>query len=128
MTVTESNRKVVENLFKAMQAGPSGEDEMMSLFADDAVFIEPFSGQVRTHEGKTAIRVSFQEMWREPVPDLQLTLDRVDLDGERLRAEWTCTSPVFPQPMRGYDLFTIGLGKISRLEITVTDMPPMGAP
>ncbi len=125
MTVSDSQRKVVEILFKAMQAGPSGEEEMMALFAEDAVFIEPFSGEPKTHSGKAAIRASFQEMWREPPPDLKLTLDRLDLDGDRVRAEWTCTSPVFPEPMRGRDLFTISSGKIARLEITVTGMPPM---
>ncbi len=126
MTVNELDRKIVDNLFKAMQAGPAGEDDMMALFADDAVFVEPFSGEPKTHTGKDAIRASFQDMWREPAPDMKLILDRVDLDGRSVRAEWTCTSPIFATPMRGYDVFTIDNGKITRLEITVTDMPPMG--
>ncbi|MEE8154438.1 MAG: nuclear transport factor 2 family protein [Phycisphaerales bacterium] len=126
MTVNESDRKIVDNLFKAMQAGPAGEDDMMALFADDAVFVEPFSGEPKTHTGKDAIRASFQDMWREPTPDMKLILDRVDLDGQSVRAEWTCTSTIFATPMRGYDVFTIANGKITRLEITVTDMPPMG--
>lgn len=109
-----------------MQAGPSGEAAMMALFAEGAVFIEPFSGQTQTHTGLHAIRESFRDQWRNPLPDLQLTLDRVDLDAGVVRAEWTCTSPVFPMPMRGYDLFTIDdAGKIARLEIVVTDAPPM---
>lgn len=33
-------------------------------------------------------------------------------DGDRVRADWICTSPVFPAPMKGYDLFTIRGGKI----------------
>ena len=126
MTVSEPDRKIVENLFKAMQAGPAGEDDMMALFADDAVFTEPFSGEPKTHTGKDAIRASFQDMWREPAPELKLMLDRVDLDGQNIRAEWTCTSAIFPTPMRGYDVFTIAGGKIAKLEITVTEMPPMG--
>ncbi len=126
MTVNESDRKIVDNLFKAMQAGAGGEDDMMALFADDAVFVEPFSGEPKTHTGKDAIRASFRDMWREPAPDMKLILDRVDLDGQSVRAEWTCTSAIFPTPMRGYDVFTIASGKITRLEITVTDMPPMG--
>ncbi|MHC4141746.1 MAG: nuclear transport factor 2 family protein [Planctomycetota bacterium] len=124
--MSETDRNVVENLFKAMQAGPSGEQDMLALFAEDAVFIEPFSGVVQTHTGKAAIGTSFQDMWRDPPPDLKLTIDRVDLDGDRVRADWTCTSPVFPKPMRGHDLFTISSGRITRLEIAVTDMPPMG--
>ena len=126
MQVGDENRGVVDNLFKAMQAGPAGENAMMALFAEDAVFIEPFSGQVQTHQGEQAIRECFKEMWREPAPDMKLVLERVDMDGDRVRADWTCTSPVFPKPMCGYDLFTISSGKISRLEIVVTDMPPMG--
>ncbi|MEK6674156.1 MAG: nuclear transport factor 2 family protein [Planctomycetota bacterium] len=126
MIVSEGDRKIVENLFKAMQKGPSGESDMMALFAENAVFIEPFSGQLQTHTGKPAIRDSFRAMWQNPAPDLALTLDRVDVDGAVVRAEWTCTSPVFPAPMHGYDLFTVRSGKIDRLEIVVTDMPPMG--
>jgi len=124
MPVPEQDRKTVENLFKAMQVGPSGEEAMMALFDENAVFIEPFSGQVQTHAGKLAIRDSFRQMWEAPVPDLQLTLDRVDLDGDAVRAEWTCVSPAFPRPMRGFDLFRIRAGKIMRLEIVVTQMPP----
>jgi hypothetical protein len=127
MSVGAHQRKVVEDLFRAMQAGPDGEDAMMRLFAEDAVFVEPFSGTVRTHEGKTAIRQSFQDQWKNPLPDLQLTVDRLDLDGGQVRAEWSCTSPVLPAPMRGYDLFTIdAAGRITRLEIVLTDAPPMG--
>lgn len=126
MSIDLQQRRVVEDLFRAMQAGPGGENAMMALFADDAVFVEPFSGQPQTHTGTAAIRQSFRDQWQHPLPDLQLTLDRVDLDASVLRAEWTCTSPAFPTPMRGYDLFTLNAdGKIRRLEIVVTDAPPM---
>jgi ketosteroid isomerase-like protein len=126
MSVTAADRTVVERLFRAMQAGASGEAEMMSLFWDDATFIEPFSGQPITHVGHAAIRESFRQQTAHPLPDMKLTLDRVDLDGPMVRAGWTCTSSAFPAPMRGHDLFTIKNGKIARLEIIVTDMP--GAP
>jgi hypothetical protein len=125
MGINEQQRKAVEGVFKAMQTGPGSEDAMIALFADGAVFIEPFSGQPQTHTGKDAIRESFRDQWRNPLPGLELTLDRVDLDGAHVRADWTCTSPVFPAPMRGYDLFTVnGDGKIARLEIIVTEFPP----
>ena len=52
---------------------------------------------------------------------MKLVLDRADRDGDRVRADWTCTSPVFPAPMKGYDLFTIQDGKIARLEIVMLD-------
>jgi hypothetical protein len=124
MPVAEQDRKTIESLFRAMQMGPSGEEAMMALFDDNAVFTEPFSGQIQTHKGKSAIRDSFRQMWKEPIPDLRLTLDQVELDGDTLRAQWTCVSPVFPTPMRGYDVFRIRAGKILRLEIVVTEMPP----
>lgn len=123
MSVSASDRSLVEDLFRAMQAGPAGEQLMMSLFLDDAVFIEPFGGQPVTHQGHEAIRESFRQQTAHPLPDMKLTLDRVDLDGPVVRAEWTCTSSAFPTPMRGHDLFTIKDGKIERLEIVVTGMP-----
>jgi hypothetical protein len=126
MSVSAQQRKVVEDLFKAMQMGPGGEESMMKLFAEDAVFIEPFSGESQTHAGRDAIRQSFRNQWIDPPPDLRLVLHRVDLDGRQIRADWTCTSPAFPSPMRGYDLFTLNAaGEITRLEIVVTDAPPM---
>ena len=127
MAVNEQQQKVVEDVFRAMQAGPHGEQAMMDLFADEAVLVEPFSGRVQIHTGKAAIRQSFQDQWKNPLPDLTLILNRVDLDGPLIRAEWTCTSAVFATPMRGYDLFTVDAsGRIARLEIVVTDAPPMG--
>ena len=124
MSVNAQQRTVVEQLFRAMQAGPSGEEAMLDLFAEGAVLIEPFAGEPQTHTGKSAIRQSFRDQWQNPVPDLRLALDRVDLDGRHVRAEWTCTSPVFPTPMRGYDIFTLdAAGQIERLEIIVTEAP-----
>lgn len=126
MAVSPRQQQTVEELFRAMQAGPEGEEAMMALFTEDAVFVEPFSGEPRTHSGKSAIRQSFRAQWQNPAPDLALVLDRVDIDATLVRAEWTCTSPVFPLPMRGYDLFTLDdAGKIARLEIVLTELPPM---
>jgi ketosteroid isomerase-like protein len=105
-----------------MQAGRGGEEAMVSLFHDDAVFIEPFSGRPVTHTGREAIRESFRQQTEHPLPDMRLTLDRVDAEGAAVRAQWTCTSAAFPAPMQGHDLFTIRGGKIARLEIVVTNM------
>jgi hypothetical protein len=126
LSVNAEQRQVVEGVFRAMQSGPGGEDALMALFADDAVFVEPFSGQPRSHEGTKAIRESFRDQWKHPLPDFHLMLDRVDLDGPQVRAEWTCTSAAFPTPMRGYDLFRLNdAGKIERFEIIVTEAPRM---
>ena len=125
MPVKAEDRKVVEDLLRAMQTGPSAFEELLALFADDGVLVEPFTGTMQTHTGKPAIRASLNQMAQHRTPDLTLKLDRVDMDGGAVRAEWTCTSKSMPGPMRGYDLFTIRGGKISRLEIVITEMPAM---
>ncbi len=121
-----AGRQLVEQYFKAMQAGPEGLEEMVSLFAEDGEYIEPFSGNGRpsAHRGKPAIRAFFTESLNGPLREgVRLTLDRLDFDAGRLRSEWTCSMPMFPGPMRGFDLYTIEGGTIKRLEVTVTDMP-----
>ncbi len=123
MSVSTSDRQVIENVFRAMQTGPTAEKELLSLFAEDGVLVEPFTGQVQTHAGKPAIKASLVPMWANQAPDMKILLDRVDLQGQTIRAEWTCTSSVMPGPMRGYDLFQINNGIINRMEIFVTEMP-----
>lgn len=123
MPVKAQDRKIVEDLMRAMQMGPAAFEELLGLFAEDGVLVEPFSGAMQTHTGKPALRASLNQMSQNRAPDLALALDRVDMDGNAVRAEWTCTSKSMPGPMRGYDLFTIREGKISRLEIFVTEMP-----
>lgn len=126
MPVSQQDRQVIEELFKAMQAGPGSEETVLALFTADAVLVEPFTGRPQKHAGLPAIRDSLMAMGQNRAPDLKLILDRVDLDGDSIRAEWTCTSALMPTPMRGYDVLTIRNGKIRSLEIVVTDMPAMG--
>jgi ketosteroid isomerase-like protein len=126
MPIDDDDRKVVEDLYKAMQAGPAGESAIMDLFADDAVLVEPFTGQPRTHSGKPAIRAALTTMWQGRAPDLVLTLDRIDMEGDSVRAEWTCTSAVLPGPLRGRDCLTVRSGKVVFLEIAITEMPQSG--
>ncbi|MFT3879682.1 MAG: nuclear transport factor 2 family protein [Gemmatales bacterium] len=123
MTVSTNDRQVIENVFRAMQTGPTAEKELLELFAEDGILVEPFTGQMQTHEGKPAIKASLVPMWANRAPDMKIMLDRVDLQGTTVRAEWTCTSSAMPGPMRGYDLFQIKSGKINRMEIFVTEMP-----
>jgi hypothetical protein len=124
MSVSTKDRQVIESVFRSMQTGPSAEKELLSYFAEDGVLVEPFTGQVQTHAGKAAIKASLVPMWANQAPDMKIMLDRVDLHGSTIRAEWTCTSSVMPGPMRGYDLFQIINGIIQRMEIIVTEMPP----
>lgn len=126
MPVQDSDRKLVQAVFDAMHAGPAGEQQMVGLFAEDGAVVEPFSGQPREHKGQSAIRNWFREAVASMPPEMAIRLDRLDVSGAQVRADWTCTSPVFASPMKGYDLYDIRGGKIARLEIVVTDMPPMG--
>ncbi|MEE8169897.1 MAG: nuclear transport factor 2 family protein [Phycisphaerae bacterium] len=126
MPVNSEERSLVESMFKAMQMGPEGEELMVGLFAADGELTEPFSGKPQTHKGTEGIRAFFKSATTDTPPDMKIVMDRLDRDGERVRADWTCTSPAFPKPMRGHDLYTIRDGKIVRVEIVVTDMPPMG--
>lgn len=125
MSVSPADRQIIENLYQAMQSGPSGENAMLRLFAEEAIFIEPFSGAPKTHVGLAAIRAMFQDMCKKPLPDMRLQLDRADLDGTQIRAAWTCHSSAFSAPMRGVDHFTIHHGKIHRLEVELTTPPSM---
>jgi ketosteroid isomerase-like protein len=124
VTSHDSDAKLVQAVCEAMQAGRDGEEALMALFQPDGVLVEPFSGQPRTHTGHAAIRAAFIEMANQPrPPDFRLHVDRVDRDGDRVRAEWRCTSAVLPAPMCGCDFYTIRDGKIARLEVTITRMP-----
>lgn len=109
--------KITSRFFTAMQAGATAEGEMMALFADDAVYIEPFSGQRREHKGKEAIRETMLEGWRAPMTDMRIEVDHLDVAGETTRASWTCYSPALPGGKgRGENLFSFRDGLIARLE------------
>lgn len=40
----DARHPLVERYFRAMQRGQEGEEELVALFAEDAVYVEPFSG------------------------------------------------------------------------------------
>jgi len=120
-----TDRSVIEQYLAGMQAGPSGLDALVALFTDDAVYVEPFAGQPVVHSGRDEIQAFFANALQQHLNGARLTLDRLDVDGERLRSEWTCRLPMFNAPMHGFDLVTLRNGRIARLETTVTEMPPM---
>jgi ketosteroid isomerase-like protein len=124
-TVQTRDRSVVERYMAGMQAGPGGLEDLVGLFDEEAVYVEPFGGQPQVHSGKAAIRDFFQNALEQHLRGARLTLDRLDMDGERLRSEWTCEVPMLNAPMRGFDLLTLRDGRIVRLETTVTEFPPM---
>ena len=110
-------KELVELYIHSMEC--QDKDALLSLFADGAVYVEPFAGSPQTHQGKAEIRE-----WMDAQPefrpdDLKITLDRLDVQQDSATADWTCTASVFPAPMRGRDFYTIRDGKISRLETTM---------
>lgn len=112
-------RAVVDAYFRAMQQGQIGQEALLALFADDAVYTEPFTGTPRTHEGIRAIRACVEASWAYSPPGLVLAVDRVDVDGARVLARWTCSSPAFTAPVKGQDRYLIRDGKIARLEVEI---------
>lgn len=107
----------VDRFFAAMQTQGQSEAEMMALFADDAEYVEPFSGAARSHRGREAIRQALRESWRQPLPSMRIQIDEVRVDAGVTRARWTCFSPALPGGSgRGENTFTLRDGLITRLE------------
>ena len=115
--MSESTRALIDSYFEAMQAGRAAEADLLALFTDDAVYVEPFSGETRTHEGKEQIRACLRASWEGAPPDLTLHVNRIDIDGATVSADWTCESPAFDAPVRGRDEYLIRDGRIARLEV-----------
>jgi ketosteroid isomerase-like protein len=126
-SVSARDRATVEQYLAYMQAGPGGVEDLVNLFDDDAVYVEPFAGQPQVHTGKSEIRSFFAQALEQNMRNARLTLDRLDIDGDRLRSEWTCHLPAMNAPLRGFDMLKLRDGRIMRLETTVTDFPGGGA-
>jgi SnoaL-like domain len=110
----------VTQFFRAMQAGATSEAEMMALFAERAEYSEPFSGQMLNHVGREAIRQTFLQGWRHPLPDMRLEIERFDLSQTGVRVDWTCHSPALPGGKgQGTNVFTLDAGQIVRLVTTL---------
>lgn len=108
--------ETVNTYFAAMQRGADAIDELVALFAADAEYTEPFSGEVRRHVGRSAIRANFEGALVARPPDLSITVERVDVNGEEVLADWTCHSPAFDAPVRGRDRYVVRDGEILILE------------
>ncbi|GAM99038.1 hypothetical protein U91I_02675 [alpha proteobacterium U9-1i] len=113
--------ETVASFFRAMQSGAAAEKEMESLFADDALYIEPFSGAPTEHKGKAAIMQAMRTGWAHPLPEMTISMDRVDVSGADISVAWTCHSPALPGGAgRGLNRFKLRDGKIVRLETTLS--------
>ena len=124
MTVSDKDAQTIQKVCEAMQAGANGEDLMVSLFEEDGVLVEPFSGQAQHFVGHDAIRARYREMTGSPrPPDFTLTIDQVYADADSVFAEWSCTASVMPVPLKGRDEYHLRDGKIQRLEIRLLGAP-----
>lgn len=118
--MSASEQTIVNRFFSAMQVGATAETEMMNLFHDDAVYIEPFTGRIRTHSGKLAIRACMREGWRTPLPDVRIDIDELTVQGAEVIVRWTCRSPALPGGEgKGENRFTLQGGLIIRLETRI---------
>lgn len=118
-----TERGVVERYYRAMEAG--SRDQMDGLFTDDAVYLEPFSkgGEPTSHEGREAIVGWLAASFEQGNKGVTITLDRLDVDGDAILAEWTCVGPMLPGPMKGHDRYIVRGGRIASLE---TRLGPAG--
>ncbi len=113
--------KEIANFFTAMQAGRAGAEEMAAVFAEDAVYIEPFSGKPQRHEGKAAIMAAMAQGWDYPLPDMRIRIDHVTTHGQEFRIRWTCLSPGLPGGRgQGENRYRMQAnGQIAELETTL---------
>ena len=109
-------RDAIERYYRAMEAGSP--DDMRAIFAEDATYIEPFSkgGEPTPHQGRDAIVAWLGASFEGPNRGVTITLDRLDVDGDAMVAEWTCVGPMLPGPMKGHDRYRVEGGQIVRLE------------
>jgi hypothetical protein len=110
---------LIHRYFAAMRRGAEAEEEMMGLFADNATYVEPFTS-AEPAVGIEQIRNRLRAGWATPLPDLELDVLSLEVDGSTGRATWECRSPALPSPVRGEDLYEIHDGKIVRLEVRLT--------
>ena len=115
-----SVQEVVQRYFAAMRRGATAEDELMTLFHADAEYSEPFTTEGPA-VGIAVIRARFRHGWERPLPDMEIEVLSVDVDGSIAHSRWECRSPALPGPIRGEDRYEIRDGRIVKLEVTITD-------
>ena len=109
---------VINRYFAAMRQGTEGAQELFELFADDAVYIEPFTGEDPA-VGIDAIRRRFALGWETELPDLEIDVLEIRVDGPSAWTSWECRSPGLPGPVQGEDLYEVADGRIVRLEVKI---------
>ncbi|WP_342078696.1 nuclear transport factor 2 family protein [Yoonia sp. SS1-5] len=110
----------ITNFFLAMQAGPSGLRMLQDMFAPDAEYSEPFSGQSAPHKGPAAIIAAFEASRTADFDDSVIHLGAVNVQGEVITVDWTCYSRAIPGGQgSGSNVFVIRDGKIASLTTTL---------
>ncbi len=112
----------ITNFFLAMQAGPHGLDLLEAMFAPNATYSEPFSGQMKPHKGAKNIVAAFAASRSDAFDDAVIQLGAVEIDGETIRVEWTCLSQAIPGGRgTGVNVFTLKNGLIQNLVTTLNN-------
>ncbi|MEM8539528.1 MAG: nuclear transport factor 2 family protein [Pseudomonadota bacterium] len=112
----------ITNFFLAMQAGPHGLDMLRTMFAEDATYSEPFSGQSEPYRGSAAIVAAFDASRTDAFDDAVINLSAVEVDGETITVKWTCISEAIPGGSgSGTNVFQLKDGLIVSL-VTTLDM------
>ncbi|WP_411891588.1 nuclear transport factor 2 family protein [Yoonia sp. SDW83-1] len=115
----------ITNFFLAMQAGPHGLDMLADMFAPDADYWEPFSGQTAPHNGRAAIIAAFAASRSDAFDDAVITLGAVEVDGNQITVQWTCISQAIPGGRgSGTNVFQMKDGKIASLKTTLDQGQP----
>ncbi len=110
----------VSNFFLAMQAGEPGAAALEAMFAEDAIYEEPFTGETRRHEGRAAIMKAMALGWEMPMEDTRLQVRHAETTGGEVRVAWTCYSPSIPGGQgSGLNRFTFEGDKITSLITTL---------
>jgi hypothetical protein len=109
----------IANFFTAMQAGRAGGAALSDLFAEDAVYEEPFSGAPQRHSGRTAVMAAMARGWEQPLPEMRIAIDRAETQGNVIELQWTCYSPALPGGKgQGRNRFVMRDGLIAELVTT----------
>ncbi len=110
----------VTNFFLAMQAGPHGLEMLGELFAENALYYEPFSGKTEPHKGRAAILSAFDRSRSDAFSDAVISLGSVEVEGDVITVSWTCVSQAIPGGRgRGTNVFELQNGLISSLTTTL---------
>jgi len=110
----------IANFFTAMQAGRAGAAALSALFAADAVYVEPFTGAPRRHEGRDAVMAAMASGWDQPLPEVRIAIDRAETSGNRIEVAWSCYSPALPGGKgQGRNSYVLEDGLIKELVTTL---------